>query len=142
MSKIPKGKRKLTVLISEDTYELLIRVAPEIYGQGKYRGALSHVVEEALRYYLLPRAHTQMHTNPKLSIRNVYFKVKEKISEILHLPVSVLYDVPEKIIDMAIAEVRGSDPRTIEKWKNLFEKQGLIKPVGGQRPNRIFELIA
>jgi len=42
---------------------------------------------------------------------------------------------------LAIAETRGSDPRTIAKWKKLFEKSGLIKYAGGIYPNRIYELL-
>lgn len=140
--RMPKGKKQLNVLISEDIYDLLIRLAPEIYGENKYRGALSAIVEEALRYYLLPKAHTQTHTNPKLSVRAVYFKVKEKISEMTHIPPIHLKEALERQIDLAISEVRGSDPRTIKKWKDIFVKQGLIKPIGGRPPNRIFELIA
>lgn len=135
---IVEDKVQLKVYISRDIYELLVELAPNIYGQ--YKGALSHVVEEALKVYLLPRQHTQIHTNPKLSVRNVYYKVKEKIKEITHNP--VIFEVPEKILDLAISEIRGSDPRTIAKWKKLFIEQGLIKYVGGNYPNRIFELIA
>jgi len=130
------NKKQLKVWISEEVYNLLVEYAPQIYGQ--VHGAMSHVVEEAIKQYLLPYQHTQIHTNARLSVRNVYRLVKEKIKEITHN--HVIFEVPEKIIDMAISEVRGSDPRTIEKWKNLFEKQGLIKCVGGFKPNRIYEL--
>ncbi len=132
-----KTKVKLQVWISEDVYNMLIELAPSI--AGKYRGAVSEVVEEAIRNYLLPRLHTQIHTNPKLSVRKVYHMIKEYIKEITHNP--IVFEVPEKILDLAISETRGSDPRTITKWKNLFIKQGLIKPVGGKPPNRIFEMI-
>jgi len=37
--------------------------------------------------------------------------------------------------------VRGSDPRTISKWKRIFYRFGLIKYLGGTYPNRIVELI-
>ncbi len=131
------NKRQLKVWISEETYNLLVEYAPEIYGQ--VHGSLSYVVEEAIKRYLLPYKHTQMHTNPKLSVRMVYQRVKETIKEITHNP--IVFEVPEKILDLAISETRGSDPRTIAKWKNLFIKQGLIKPVGGMTPNRVFELI-
>jgi len=49
--------------------------------------------------------------------------------------------VPEKVLDQAISEVRGSDPRTLKKWKNIFQKSGLIKYIGGLPPNRIVELL-
>jgi len=132
-------KRHLHVLISEDVYRMLVELAPQIYGEKKHRGALSAIVEEALRLYLEPR-HTQIHTNPKRSVRIVYSQVVEKIKEVLHISFKP-EEVPEKILDLAISEVRGSDWRTIEKWKDIFMKSGLIKPVGGNPPNRIFELI-
>ena len=138
--RVPKNKVRLEVLIDREVYELLIKMAPSIYGQGKYRGALSYIVEEALRYYLASRALTQTHTNPRASIRQVYEKVVDKLKEITHLPFKPK-EIPEKILDLAIAEVRGSDPRTIAKWKTMFEKVGLIKFVGGLTPNRMVELL-
>ena len=140
VSRSSKGKRHLHVLIDEEIYKLLIELAPAIYGQSKYKGAVSFVVEEALRQYLIPRAHTKSTQNPRLAVRAIYNQVVEKIKEIMH------YDfkpdqVPEKILDQAISEVRGSDPRTINKWKNLFEKSKLIKYIGGFPPNRIVELL-
>jgi di/tripeptidase len=140
VAKTPRNKKHLHVLIDEDIYKLLVETAPGIYGQGKYRGALSYVVEEALRHYLLPRAHTQSTQNPRLGVRSIYNQVVEKIKEIMH------YDfkpdqIPEKILDRAIAETRGSDPRTINKWKAAFQRAGLIKFIGGYPPNRIVELL-
>ena len=126
--------------ISRDLYEQLVRVAPSIYGKKRFRGAISYVVEEALRHYLLPRLHTQIHTNPKHSVRLIYEQVVEEVKSILNLPFKPK-EVPEKILDLAIAETRGSDPRTIQKWKEVFKQQGLIKFAGGFPPNRIVELL-
>lgn len=129
------------MLIDEEIYKLLIETAPAIYGQSRYRGAVSYVVEEALRQYLLPRAHTKStQNNPKRGVKYVYGLVKDKIKEIMKLDYTP-DEVPEKILDMAIAEVRGSDPRTIRKWKNLFEKSKLIKYLSEYSPNRIVELL-
>ena len=140
MPKEVRNKVRLEVLIDREVYELLTKLAPSIYGQGKYRGALSYVVEEALRHYLVPRLHTQTHTNPRHSIRLVYERVVDKLKEITHLPFKPK-EVPEKVLDLAIAEVRGSDPRTVAKWKATFERSGLIKFVGGHAPNRMVELL-
>ena len=74
------------------------------------------------------------------SVRLVYNQVIEKVKEITALSYKP-DEIPEKILDQAIAEVRGSDPRTIRKWKNIFEKAGLIKFIGGFPPNRIVELL-
>ena len=132
------GKVVLQVLISRDLYEKLVQVAPAIYG--KTHGSVSYVVEEALKQYLLPRLHTQTRTNPRGSIRRVYNEIVEKVKEIMHLDFKPT-EVPEKILDLAISETRGSDPRTIEKWKSLLSRSGLIKFVGGVKPNRIVELL-
>ena len=137
-------KVRLHVRISRDVYEDLIRIAPAIYGNRKYKGALSFIVEQALRQYLAPfrtqTQKTQIHINPKVKIRKVYNQIIEKVMEIMQLDMKPL-SIPEKILDVAIREVRGSDPRTIEKWKNALAMQGLIKFVGGSRPNRIVELV-
>jgi len=100
---------------------------------------LSRIVEEALRYYLTPRS-TQKHANPKLSVRDVYGSVVRKVMEIMNLDFKP-DETTEKILDMAIMEVRGTDPRTVEKWKQVFARSGLIKFVGGQKPNRLVELL-
>jgi len=129
-------KVHLHVMIRRGLYETIKRIAVEKYG--KYRGGLSYIVEEALELYL--GVHTQIHTNPKRSVRDVYEQVVQRIKEILKTPIKP-EEVPEKILDVAIAEVRGSDSRTIEKWKSLFERSGLIKYVGGVKPNRVVELL-
>jgi hypothetical protein len=135
---VPKGKVQINPLISEELYKLLLEVAPSWYG--KNRGAISHVVEEALRQYLLPRAHTNSTQNPRLGVRSIYNQVIEKIKEIMHWDFKP-DQVPEKILDRAIAETRGSDPRTINKWKAAFQRAGLIKFIGGFPPNRVVELL-
>lgn len=135
---IPKGKRQINPVISEDLYKLLIEVAPAWYG--KARGGISAIVEEALRQYLAPRQHTKSTQNPRLGVRQVYNQVVEKIKEIMHWDFKP-DQVPEKILDQAIAEVRGSDPRTIRKWKEAFHRAGLIKFIGGFPPNRVVELL-
>jgi di/tripeptidase len=135
---VPKGKVQINPLISEELYKLLLEVAPAWYG--KNRGAISHVVEEALRQYLLPRAHTNSTQNPRLGVRSIYNQVVEKVKEIMHWDFKP-DQIPEKILDQAIAETRGSDPRTINKWKAAFQRAGLIKYIGGFPPNRVVELL-
>jgi hypothetical protein len=138
--KIPKGKARLEVLISKELYETVLSVAPAWYGKGK--GGISALVEDALKFYFNLKAHTKdtQKPNPSRSVRAVYQQVKDKVKEILKLD---YYpdEVPEKILDLAIAETRGSDPRTVNKWKSVFEKAGLIKYLGGFKPNRVVELL-
>jgi hypothetical protein len=140
MPKIPPGKKLLQAYIDENLYKQIIEIAPIIYG--RYKGAISYVVEDALRQYLKPKtsANTTYTQNPSRSVRQVYKQVIERIKFIENIDFEP-EETTEKILDMAIAEVRGSDPRTIRKWKEIFEKSGLIKFVGGFYPNRIVELL-
>jgi len=134
--KVPKGKRAVLAYISDDLYKKLIELAPQMYGKG--RGGISHVIEEALRHYLLPRASANTHTNPKLSIRDVFSNVVMRLRDRYGFTPK---EVPEYELDQAISEARGYDKRTIDKWKSAFEKSGLIKYIGGFKPKRIVELI-
>ena len=126
----------LQVSIDEELYKQLVAIAPQIYGTTK--GSLSYAVEEALRYWLYPRAHTSIHRNPRPTIAIVFAQVVQKLREFYNFTPK---EVPEYELDQAIAEVRGSDPRTIDKWKSAFLKSGLIKYIGGIRPKRIVELV-
>jgi len=131
-------KVALQVLIPRDLYEKLVVIAPQLYGSTK--GALSAIVEEALRLYLEPRVNTNIKVNPTYKVRAVYEAVVQKIKELMHISFKPK-EVPEHTLDKAIGDVRGSDPRTIQKWKDTFLKYGLIKVAGGYPPNRIFELL-
>jgi len=135
-------KVDLHVRISRDLYDLLRRLAPDLSGESNYRGAMGRVVEEALKQYLYPRASVTTPRNPKLSVREVYDQVKKVIAEEVGVPWYELKDCLETQLEMAIAKVRGSDPRTIEKWKKTFLKSGLIKYIGGTWPKRVVELVA
>mgnify|MGYP007013817460 CR=1 FL=1 len=128
----------MTVYVDKKLYQDLIDFAPRYYG--RFKGAISYVVEEALREFLYPRLSTQAHPNPRPTVRQVYEKVVEKLKEIEQF-VFKPKETTEKKLEFAIAEVRGSDPRTVAKWKGLFEKYGLIKFVGGFAPNRRVELL-
>jgi len=139
---IPKGKKVLTVLISEDLYRKLMDYVSEVAkSEGRLRGLLSMVVEDALRLYLAPRTqHAQIHANPGYRVRKVYGQILEVLKQMLGaLPADGI--VHEKILEKAIEEVKGADPRTVSKWINVLLKHGLLKVVGGVPPNRVFELV-
>ena len=73
-----------------------------------------------------------------MRLREVYDAVVKRIVEIKgYRPV----EVTEDVLDQAIGDVRGSDPRTIERWKSRFLKAGLIKYLGGFPPKRVYELL-
>jgi hypothetical protein len=133
---VPKGKRPVTVYISEDLYKAVAEVAVQRYGQVK--GALSRFAEDAFREALSQHKHTSAQVNPKLRLREVYDAVVKRIVEIKgYRPV----EVTEDVLDQAIGDVRGLDPRTIERWKSRFLKAGLIKYLGGFPPKRVYELL-
>jgi hypothetical protein len=135
-SKLSKDKVYVHALISRDLYEQLRRVAIDIYG--KNHGAISFVVEDALRRYLHPFVRSNIKLNPRLSVKQVYEQVCEKIMDILGEPKKP-HAVGEKVLDIAISEVRG--PTVVERWKKFFAQEGLIKFVGGFPPNRTVELL-
>jgi hypothetical protein len=134
--KVPKGKVQLLVYINEGVYKELIRVAPALCG--KHHGAISYVVEEALKNYLTPLSGAEVKVNPRMNVRRVYEQVKAKIREILKQPFTPVL-IPEKILDMAVREARG--PTVVERWKRFFAQEGLIKFVEGNPPNRTVELL-
>lgn len=66
-SKIPKGKKELNVVISEELYRQIIEVAPAWYG--KLRGGISALVEEALKQYLASLRRAQNTQNPPSDVK-------------------------------------------------------------------------
>ena len=133
------GKVALQVLIPKELYEAALRVAAYEYGNA--RGALSWLVEQALRAYISPRLHAQMHTNPPGKVRRVYEQFLSCIEELNggYRP----FEVPAKQVHTCIAEVRGSDPRTINRWINTFIRVGLMKDLTPDNPpnRKLYELI-
>jgi len=121
-------KVALQVLISKAVYDRLVAVAPRIYGA--MRGALSFVVEDALKHYLPLLEHNTRGPNPHNRVRQVYNQVKAKVAELEQVPPSELWQSTEDKLKAAIASIRGSDPRTINKWIDVFVLQGLIKRLG------------
>ena len=116
------GKRQLKVWISEDVYELLHDMAPLLYGEPY--GSISYVVEQALRAYLASAAHAQKHAKTPGKIKKYWGMVLDCIR--ITAGGMIPEEVPAKILNMCIANVRGGDPRTIEKWTRLFREAGLI----------------
>jgi len=128
---------QLKVYIPVDLYERLLRVAPEIYGS--FRGSLSHVVEIALRQYL-PLSGERIRRNPKRKVVDVFKEVVKVIHEMVggELPPD---SAPERLIEKAIQEVRGSDPKTVKKWLRLFKENGLIKLMYKTKFGVVYELL-
>jgi len=165
--KIPYGKKQLSVLISTETYNKLMKYVVETYG--KYHGALSKCVEDILNHFLSntppsvnvytpkggegdsPPSPTHTHVQNSGNLFTPYTigdnqivynhvetsktqdRVKEAFNEVIQAykglkkidyhPYEVLYSD----FIQAIQKVKGIDPRTVDKYVNLFKSRGLIE---------------
>lgn len=132
------SKKTVLVYLSEEVYRELIKRAPEMYGKSK--GALSYVVETALRKFLglepgTPGTHAEIHAQSRLN--TIYGRVLEVLkSRHGYTPDQII----EKDLDDAIGVVRGLDPRTINKWKTLFIQQKCIESISGTAGGRVFKV--
>jgi len=120
------GKVALQVLIPKTLYEDLIKIAVEEYGY--VRGAVSKLVERALKTYLNFEKHVKMPVNSSNKIQPIYERIVERVKKLYGVEFKP-YQVPTKLFEKAIAVERGSDPRTIRKWIKIFEKFNLIRRV-------------
>lgn len=140
----------VTIMLEKELYEEIVNRL------GRTHGILSFIINNAVRSYLESGgllgsggrraartiADKPGHVNPdhrRASIGEVFDLVKKKLAELMGVPVVV--QVPEKYLDMAIMQLRGTDRRTVEKWKRIFEDFGLIRVIGGVKPNRVFEIV-
>jgi len=132
------SKKTVLVYLSDEVYKELIKKAPELYGKSK--GAISYVVETALRRFLglesgTPGTQAEIHTQSRLS--SIYNRVLEVLKAGHgYIP----QEVTEKELDDAIGVVRGLDPRTINKWKTLFIQQKCIESISGTAGGRVFKV--
>ena len=91
-------------------------------------GALSYVVEDALRCYLeLERPqNTQIHKNPAEKKPPRYLKPCLNICADLR-DRGFTYQFSSRELDKSIENVRGYDRRTKRTWRNWLEKHGFVK---------------
>ena len=129
-----------SIQLEKELWDKLIEIGPKMYGVS--RGWLSPIVNEALRMWLSPRIHAT-HANPPRKVWAKFKEVKKTIAEILGIPVEEIKECTEKQLEIAITMTIGSDKRTIEKYKQLFEKLGLIKNMSPNAPRgkRVYELL-
>lgn len=80
---IPKGKKQLNIVISEELYRQIIEVVPAWYG--KLRGGISALVEEALKQYLASLRHAQNTQNPQFSVSGVKEDNKREFERVRRL---------------------------------------------------------
>ena len=131
-------KKTLVVYISEDTYKELIVKAPEIYGKSK--GAISYVVEAALRKFLGLESETP--STPTLSnIHKPIDLVYSKILSVLKTKYGFIpNEVTESDLNAAIEVTRGLDQRTVKKWKELLIANKCIEVIATSPRGRVFKV--
>lgn len=138
MPNIKKGKKRLEVLINEDLYKQLVEIAPGIYGVGKYRGALSYVVEEALKLYIEKYGGAggspppgergeRTHTSPFSRVVRDLDTIKQLILQMAEPGGSISKKGLERII-MSMCKVY--DKRSIEARIKALVSEGFLRPDG------------
>jgi hypothetical protein len=107
--------------------------------QEKYKtyekGLLSYEAEMALRHWLSLHAGTQTSVNmnvpnPTPKVALVFAQVKNLLmTKFGYFEIKTGQQIPKIHLENAIADVRGSDERTVVKWLKLFGKMKLVKPI-------------
>jgi hypothetical protein len=151
--KYPQGKRALFAYVSEDIYNKVHELALSQYN--KFHGAVSAVVEEALRLYLAqkasqggeggipaPRLHTHSTHKAHGSVYATFLEILNYIKRQYNYPEDErVCEIKEGDLVKAIHNTKGMDPRTVEKYLKLFETHKLIRYDRGTSPNVIFRVL-
>ena len=124
------GKKQLLIHINSTTDNEFRALIQQKYNKFE-KGILSQEAEQALRYWI--RAHTKTHKIEK-KIPEIKPKTNLVFQEVLSFLSNGYYEefqsgqiILTKHLKIAISNIRGSDPRTIQKWIKTFHQNGLIK---------------
>jgi hypothetical protein len=127
------NKVQVKAWIHDDVQVKLRQLINQKYSKYE-KGYLSYEVEQAIRYWLA--LHTKAQTiievnkpNPTPKVYMTFAEVKDFLLRTWYGELNSGQQIPRIHIENAIANIRGSDKRTIEKWFRIFHKNGLIKPV-------------
>ena len=127
-------KVRLHVRIPHELSENLRSLIQEKYGKYQ-KGLLSFEVTQALRTWLAMHTNTQTLAtkppNPTPKVMVVWNQVRHYLLTHYYETLETGQQILRQHIEEAIAQVRGSDPRTIRKWLHTFHKFHLIKPIAG-----------
>ncbi|MEM2578520.1 MAG: hypothetical protein QXV88_06540, partial [Candidatus Bathyarchaeia archaeon] len=129
-------KVKVGFFLSKNVIERIRLLIQEKYSEYG-RGLLSYEVEMALRHWLALHTKTQnlketkeaVKPNPTPKAAIIFAEVKNYLLTHYYMELLPGQQIPRKHLEEAIMAVRGTDPRTIEKWLKTFHKMGLIKPI-------------
>jgi hypothetical protein len=136
-------KLLLRVYVPEEVYKAIRDLAWEKYG--RFRGALSYEVEQALRVWLAhhageraQKAHILETANPRPKVAKVFSEVKQYLEkEFGYAAILPGQQIPRKHIILAISNVRGPDPRTVRKWFDAFVANKLLRMISPE----VYEVI-
>jgi len=130
------NKTKLQVWIPNTLNEKFRELIHQKY-QKYEKGLLSYEVEMALRHWLALHTNTQNtfslsgKPNPPPRVMHVFNQVKDWLLSHYYYELQTGQQISIDHLKKAIMVVRGSDPRTIEKWLKVFVKMKLVKPITG-----------
>ena len=127
-------KVPLYVWVPRELSQNLRSLIQEKYGKYQ-KGLLSFEVTQALRTWLAMHTNTQTLAtkppNPTPRVMIVWNQVRHYLLTHYYETLETGQQILRQHIEEAIAQVRGSDPRTIRKWLHTFHKFHLIKPIAG-----------
>ena len=129
-----KTKEHITLSLPEGLVRRFRQFLSSKYGTVQ-KGLISGEVELALEAYMADhRSHTQntqtnltRTPNPTPLVHRVREEVKEYMKD--KMGYEIIYQVPLRHVEEAIAMVRGSDRRTVVKWLKNFKKYKVLKHI-------------
>jgi len=134
-------KKKIQIFLEKDLADRVYTEAVQRYGRSK--GALSQFFSDLLRNYFdygigAPVVSKDIITS---KIEKVFNNILMLIASVRNTSIEKIHEITENEILRAIYNIRGSDPRTIRKWLNIFLQNGYLEYVGGKEPKRIFRIV-
>lgn len=124
-------KMLLGVRVTNELNSEFRRFISEKYGRYE-QGQLSYEVSEALKHWI--KIHTGTQTsllstppNPTPRVSQVFVAIKQYLLQKYFQELNPGAVVPALYLKEAIAQVRGSDKRTVVKWMTVFGNFHLIK---------------
>jgi uncharacterized protein YcgI (DUF1989 family) len=128
-------KAQFNVSISEELEREFREFVARKHKRAK-KGLISYEVEEALRYWMALHTRAQMtlvdtSVNPPLDVSRVFIQIKEYLITHYYPELGTGQVININHLKEAIMRIRGSDPRTINKWIKTFKDLHLIKPIAG-----------
>jgi len=124
-------KARVTVYISDDLFEKVSKIVPEVYGT--LRGGLSFAVEDSLKLWLLSHSGALLgaRQNPRPAVREVYNQVMCDLSGTLGTlnPDFIPTSLPAPGLMACVMRALNVKDRAAAGWIFRFYTEGLVKPL-------------